>query len=377
MRIRVSFLVALLHRLVRRRRPRAILLVAQNRLMATYLNEVRNVLADDANLSFHLTVAPVYISQAEGRALAADLGLPYVTYWWSRRMWWDLLIVADHHVAHRWHPGIPRLRLQHGLMSAKTFGSDEPYVYARRHNLRDGRAVYTRILESSESRRNLMVRRFPELDGRVAVVGSLRADALLERSASRDAIRRDQGFEPTDRVVVLASTHGKESLLETMGTELLREAEALMRRSAWRFTVAAHPLMWSESSWEPRLRELAARGFGVVEPNGNWIDALVAADVMVVDHTALLAFFALLGRPIIPVPVPDHEIEPDNPIQRIRSLVPPLEEPSRLEAALEEAWTRYPHEKLSALAREIVTYPGEARSRVRAEFYRVLGANGA
>ena len=287
-------------------------------------------------------------------------------------MWWDLLIFADHTGDHPWHPGIPRIRVQHGLMSAKTFGADEPYVYARRHNRRNGRDAYTRIFESSESRRSKMVRRYPELDGRVAVVGSLRADALLERSRSRDAIRREQGFRQEDRVVALASTHGKESLLETMGMELLDGAEALMRRSAWRFIVCAHPLTWREPSWEPRLRGLAARRFGVVEPNGNWIDALVAADCMIVDHTSLLAFFALLGRPIIPVPVPDHLLEPHNPSTKIRSLVPPLSDPSRLEAALDEAWTRYPQQDLNALSREIVTYPGEARSRVRKELYEIL-----
>ena len=372
MRIRIRLIVAL-HRLVRRRHPRRILLVAQNRLMATYLNEVGRAVKGDANLSFHLTVAPVYLSQDEGRALAGDIGLPYVTCRRSRRMWWDLLIFADHCGDHPWHPSIPTIRVQHGLVSAKTFGTGEPYVYARRHNQRNGRAVYTRIFESSESHRTRMVRRYPELVGRVAVVGSLRADALLERSRSRDAIRREQGFRPADRVVILASTHGEKSLLETMGVPLLDEAEALMRRSVWRFIVCAHPLIWREPSWEARLRALAARGFGVVEPNGNWIDALVAADCMIVDHTSLLAFFALLGRPIIPVPVPDHLLEPHNPVTKIRSLVPLLREPSGLEAALEEAWTRYPHHELSVISPEIVTYPGEARSRCRAELQQLLG----
>ncbi len=374
MRVRVRLLVAL-HRLVRRRRLRRILLVAQNRLMATYLDEVRHAMSGDANLSFHLTVAPVSLSQDEGRALAGDIGLPYVTYRRSRRMWWDLLIFADHYRDHPWHPGIPRIRVQHGLLSPKTLGADEPYVYSRSHTQRNGRAVYARIFESSESRRSRMVRRYPELDGHVAVVGSIRADTLLERNRCRDAIRREQGFGPTDRVVALASTHGEESLLETMGSKLLDEAEALMQRSAWRFIVCAHPLTWRQPSWEPRLRGLAARRFGVVEPNGNWIDALVAADCMIVDHTSLLAFFALLGRPIIPGPVPDHLLEPSNPITRVRTFVPPLEEPGRLEAVLEEAWTRYPLQELNALSREIVSYPGEARSRVRAELYGLLETN--
>jgi CDP-glycerol glycerophosphotransferase (TagB/SpsB family) len=55
------------------------------------------------------------------------------------------------------------------------------------------------------------------------------------------------------------------------------------------------------------LQRWAAKGATVDEGNNAWRDFLVASDVAIADHSSLALYHALLGHPLIFIPVPAGE----------------------------------------------------------------------
>ncbi len=116
-------------------------------------------------------------------------------------------------------------------------------------------------------------------------------------------------------------------------------------------------------------------GLTILEPGDDWARALAVADAAISDHTSIATAFALLGKPLAFVPVAEPAIEATNTVARLIQLSPILSDPAELGPFLDALLAGDAAPGVAAIGAEIVSHPGQAASRTRAELYRVLGLN--
>ena len=366
-----------LPRIRRRRRHKRVLLCPANDLMAEYIGPVAGLVRKDDRLSFHLAAPIKHMVPGSGPALARKMGVPHVPYLKARFQWWDLIIFASSASGGQFHPDIPKILTNHSIAAGKILGGVDA-IYGP-SLLRDGQCIFASIFEPGWAVRDNAVRNNPSLEGHIAVVGDLRADKMFEMNRQRDRVRGDLGFGSDDVLVLIQSTWGPDSLMETMGRELLGEAMSLRDRGRYKFLISVHPNNWGDSGearrhpWGRYALDMECEGFRVIRPHTDWAPALVAADVAVTDHTSLAATFSLLNKPMAFVPLRDGLLVEGTMVKRLYDELPHLDRADQLEEIIRQVRSpAYPMDGHRAAARLILSFPGEAAVRMRAEIYRVL-----
>ena len=355
------------------RSPRRVLLVVSNEMTASYLGGVKALFKGREDLVFFVTSAPGRV--AEARTLAPTLEAPFVPVWSAAMQWWDLILFSAHHAPHRFHPAVPKLFIHHSYDSGKKAnGADHrygaPFVLDEQ-----GESLYSAYLEMSEATRERVEAELPALAGRIRVVGDLMADRMFDATTRRDEVRAELGFSPEDRVVIMMSTWGAESMMEAMGETLIEAAEGLV--GTYRFVLSTHPNHWTgpyseKHPWGDRLLATRANGFDVITPDDDWTRFAIASDAAISDHTSLAVTYALLGRPLFFVPVDEAVMTLGTLGRQLYDALPRIDGAHQLENTLKTAWSDYPKANLETISRRIDSYPGEAATRIRAEVERLV-----
>jgi hypothetical protein len=371
----LTVVVALRKRLRRPGGARYIAFVGHNVLMVQTVLRAWSTIAGDPRLKAWLFVPWAF--RHAGKQLAREAGLRSVAgLGWSRVWAWDLVVVANH--VEPYHPGIPLVRMLHGVGSSSKLLRGHEFTYDPRRVLRaDGTAAYARILESSQRVADTVVQRLPALADTVSVTGSIAADRMLSMRGAAPDIRREMGYEPSERVIVCMSTFGPHSLMETMGCRLIGQMRVVTVEGRYRFIVCSHPNLWAAHRraarpWDAFLESQRLHGLRILEPGDDWARAFAVADAALSDHTSLAIAFALLGKPLAFVPVGGSAIEADSPIARLIQVSPAFSDPCDLGPFLDALLEEGASPQAAEIAGEIVTHRGEAASRTRAELYRLL-----
>ena len=353
------------------RRSRRILLdCSGSAVAATYLEDLRQVFADDPRLEFYKFVRPETSASDRERCLAV-LNCPEMPYRKTKYYPWDLIVMADHpdlhkEIEYRACHGV--LRIPHGVGGKEVDGHD--YLYGPRLYGKNGRLRYSRIFESSESRRARFVAANPDLRGVISLVGDLRIDKLVQAS-TRVLSRGGEKVRPS---VIIASSWSENNLFENGGRELLAEAAGLMDQ--YFFVLRPHPHMLKSTAtgdWKAFFREQQKLGFSFSPPADDLGWLLAAATVIICDDlSSLVLYAAALGKRIIIVPSGSSQIPADSFPARLTRIVPNLTRPGQLRELLAAAMQSDPVAELASLSAEINSRPGESSRLVRSEFYRLL-----
>lgn len=351
-----------------------VLLTAHNELMARYLREVADIVGQDRRVELALARAPFVDRGVPLEEIESRLGAPAIPFGRALMKEWDLVISADHYPAFLFHPRIKKLFVSHGIaVGLIREGSD--YVYGERSITRSGEPLYAKMFAAGPAEQAFALGVNPRLEGAVSVVGSIETDAFLARNRRREEIRADLGVDPSDTVVIIMSTWGERSLIETVGLSLVEEAKRL--EDGFHFILTIHPNNYTRAArgrdWSRFMAEQRGDRVSVVGPREPVFDYLVAADIAVTDYTSLALYFAQLVRPLVFVRIDRSRFAADAPILRLYDLCPKLDEVSDLRHRLEEALKSYPLRRLEELAGETVAYRGRARQRVAEEIYGLLG----
>ncbi len=364
--------------LFRSRRRKKILFVCDNALMAEYLAEVWELLRGDGRLECYLLdfINPIEDTPEIRQQIHDNLPLPLFNYQRAYFAWWDLIIVADHSkpnlIDRRWGPA---LRILHGIV-AGGLNLGAVYVFNKYAFNSRGKIRYSRMFVSSEANRDLAVRINPQFEEVISVVGSLRHDKALAFNAQREAIRREMGFRPDDKVVFVLSAWGPHALFNTIGDQFLAEARKLI--GDFQFILNVHPNEYRKRPdggrvWGEYLRTQAQYGFVIRERDDSWMHYMAACDIVVSDHTSLALNAALLDKPIVQVPINKSVIEEGAFSWRLNQItLKLLPDASNLREALVQAVQAYPFEQMRELAAEINSWPGESAYRARRELYELL-----
>jgi hypothetical protein len=212
------------------------------------------------------------------------------------------------------------------------------------------------------------------------LIGMPKADCLVDGSLQRDEILRSLGIDPSRRTVLYAPTWTPYASLNVMGEELVTQ----LGRAGFCVIVKLHdnsrdsdPRNSGGINWVKRLAPILRNHDGHLAARGTIAPYLVAADVMISDHSSAGFEYLLLDRPLIRIEMPEliarTNIHPDyvqllvkasttvrNPVEMVRAVELAYADPARLSR------------ERQAVSNDLFYKPGTATTRAVTELYKVM-----
>jgi CDP-glycerol glycerophosphotransferase (TagB/SpsB family) len=218
----------------------------------------------------------------------------------------------------------------------------------------------------------------------IRLIGMPKLDCLVDGSLDRHQVLTSLGIDPARRTVLYAPTWSRYSSLVVMGEEIVRRLGA----AGYAVIVKLHDRSRQADDyhsggvdWGQRLLPLLQTSGGVLATGSNSSSYLVAADVLITDHSSVGFEYLLLDRPLIRIHLPEllkqTDIEPVY-VQLMADASSRVVSIDQLISAVEESFED-PHrqsESRKAVAREMFYEPGGATGRAISEMYEVIEISG-
>jgi CDP-glycerol glycerophosphotransferase (TagB/SpsB family) len=214
----------------------------------------------------------------------------------------------------------------------------------------------------------------------IRLIGMPRLDCLVDGSLQRDQILASIGIDPSRKTVLYAPTWSSYSSVASMGEEIVKRLGA----SGYAVIVKLHDRSRQGddyhsggADWGRRLEPLLKATKGVLASGSNSSSYLMAADVLITDHSSVGFEYLLLDRPLIRIHVPEllekTDVEPvyvELMIEASRS----VSDIDQLVAAVDESFAdpKVKSDSRRAVASEMFYRPGTATARAVSEMYNVL-----
>jgi len=212
------------------------------------------------------------------------------------------------------------------------------------------------------------------------LIGMPKLDCLFDGSLNRDEVLAQLGIDPQRKTVLYAPTWSPFSSLNSMGFELVRGLCA----AGYAVIVKLHDRSRDPEyvhsggiNWPARLNSILRPQGGIVAEGSDASPYLVAADVMITDHSSVGFEYLLLDRPVVRIEMPELIVATNTSPEYV-SLMAQASTTVRTAhqaiAAVERCLAEPSH--LSAERREVVDElfykPGTATSRAVREIYEVI-----
>jgi hypothetical protein len=283
--------------LTRPRNRRRILVDSRTAVHYEMVAPVVRAMASDPRVEFHFTASnePRRIPEIYGRAGA---GARLVTPRRAALTRWDAYVAADFMWA-TLPRGCARVQMFHGV--AGKYGFDAP-TESMRH--------WHRLFFVNERRmRNFIAAGAIDADSPAArLIGMPKVDCLVDGTMQRDPILRGFGLDPARPTVLYAPTWSPASSLNVMGVPLVEQ----LVRMPINVIVKLHdnsrdlrPHFSGGIDWMARLAPLLSGPTAMLATTANITPCLVAADVMITDHSSAGFEYLLLDRPLVRIELPE------------------------------------------------------------------------
>jgi CDP-glycerol glycerophosphotransferase len=212
------------------------------------------------------------------------------------------------------------------------------------------------------------------------LVGMPKSDCLVDDSLRRDAVLEANGMDPARTTVLYAPTWTAFSSLNAMGEDVVAE----LIDAGYRVLVKLHDLSLEPAvvnsggvDWVARLEPILARGDGHLIRSADASRWLVAADVLITDHSSIGFEYLLLDRPLIRIAVPELIRRGEIPKEYVDLLITAsttVESATEVVAAVERAMAepRRLSEARRAVTAELFHEPGKATDRAIHELYALM-----
>jgi CDP-glycerol glycerophosphotransferase (TagB/SpsB family) len=214
----------------------------------------------------------------------------------------------------------------------------------------------------------------------IRLIGMPRLDCLVDGSLERNQILTSMGIDPARKTVLYAPTWSRYSSVASMGEEIVKRLGA----AGYAVIVKLHDRSRQGddyhsggADWGQRLAPLLQAKGGVLATGSNSSTYLMAADVLITDHSSVGFEYLLLDRPLIRIHVPEllekTDIEPVY-VQLMIDASTSVLNIEQLVAAVDESFAnpQRKSESRRAVAGEMFYQPGTATTRAIAEMYEVI-----
>jgi CDP-Glycerol:Poly(glycerophosphate) glycerophosphotransferase len=214
----------------------------------------------------------------------------------------------------------------------------------------------------------------------VRLVGMPKSDCLVDGSLNRDAILAANGLDPTRPTVLYAPTWSRFSSLNAMGEAIVRGLldaghNVLVKLHENSFDPA---LFFSGGQdWAARLQPLLPRGRGLLIRCSDASPWLVAADILITDHSSIGFEYLLLDRPLVRIAMPQliagTDIAPDY-VDLMAMVATTVDTPAGVVSAVDEAMANPTHRSSArrAVAAELFHNRGRATECALHELYSLM-----
>lgn len=368
-------------------RTPCILLHCDSPVCANYLADFRSALSYEPRIKFamHWPENRRPLSESAYNALVKKMGVISIRRNIALVFPWDLIVCADHVETYIYDGlGIPLLNIGHGSWAKIKKGESSIWALGKMGWTHHGEWRYQYMFCQSDEVRMAAEKEYPHVCGRIFVVGDMKNDKILALAKSRDEIRSAMSIQPSDRVILLLSSWGPDSLFHVCGEYLLREAHSLVT-NGYKFIISIHPneyeggarLPGSDVSFGAHIESMCSGrpGFVVRPPLADNESFIVASDIVITDHTSAVEPAILLGRPIIASIIRDESLWVHSVRFKYRNIVPKLNCQKSLLEQVKSLSEDYPYETMREIAGAMHSYPGQGSLRI-AKFVRQIVANG-
>lgn len=241
--------------------------------------------------------------------------------------------------------------------------------------LRDGRVIPAAVVLSHVDDQTVLKEHCPEALPATVVAGDPGLDRLLLSSSRRDAHRRRSGFGPAQKVLVISSTWGGDSLFGARA-DVLEQAAEEAESAGYAVVVMLHPSVWfghgprQVRAW---FRRYDGTGLVLLEPDVDWRSPLICADWFIGDHGSVSLYAAAVGIPMVRVPVPDHLVVPGSAMELLRATTPTVTTDEPILDQLAAATDRVPTAPDQDVVLRLTSHPGGSAEILRQVLYEHLG----
>jgi CDP-glycerol glycerophosphotransferase (TagB/SpsB family) len=136
----------------------------------------------------------------------------------------------------------------------------------------------------------------------IRLIGMPKADCLVDGTFDRDAVLLSLGLDPARPTILYAPTWSPASSLNAIGVDLIQRLHRLPVNLIVKLHDRSRDLRERYSGgvdWVARLGPLMVQGQSVIAPGHDISPYLVAADLMVTDHSSAGFEFLLRDKPIV------------------------------------------------------------------------------
>lgn len=214
----------------------------------------------------------------------------------------------------------------------------------------------------------------------IRLVGMPKSDCLVDGSLSRDGVLEAHGMDPARTTVLYAPTWTRFSSLNAMGEDVVGR----LVDAGYRVLVKLHDNSLDRSfvnsggvDWVGRLTPVLARGHGHLIRSSDASPWLVAADVLITDHSSIGFEYLLLDRPLIRIAMPElikGANVAEEYVELLAAASTTVENAADVRAAVDRAVSHPAQlsDARRALAAELFHEPGRATERAVHELYALM-----
>ena len=328
-------------------------------------------MAADPRVKFYFTTSPGASREADVYSEAED-GLRVISSREAKFMKFDACLAADF-IWLSLPRGTRRVQMFHGVAGKYTNVYETPDQSAR---------GWDRLFFINQRRlRNFVRSGALDANSNAArLVGMPKVDCLVDGSLSRNAVLEKLGIDPNRQVVLYAPTWSAHSSLVTMGAELVENLVAAGYAVIVKLHDRSHDPQHANSggvNWVARLGQLLRDSGGHLATSSNSSPYLVAADVLVTDHSSVGFEYLLLDRPVVRIEVPELLAEANvNPeyVELLAEVSTTIRSASDVAGAVERSLAdpARKSEARRAVATDLFHCPGQATSNAVKELYELL-----
>ncbi|RJO79244.1 hypothetical protein D5S18_02600 [Nocardia panacis] len=241
--------------------------------------------------------------------------------------------------------------------------------------LHEGRVVPALIVLSHDEQRERLRRDCPEAVPNAAVTGDICFDRLRASLPLRPTYRRALGLRAAQRLIVITSTWGADSLLG-VDPDLPRLLAAALPADEFRIALAPHPniaAFHSEYQFGSYLADAKRAGVLVPENVDAWRACLIAADLTIGDHGSVAFYSCALGIPLLLSTAPTHTVDPASPIAQLLNAAPRLDTAGDPATQIRRTITDHDPNRYAEITARTTSVPDRSAELLRAALYRTMG----
>lgn len=212
------------------------------------------------------------------------------------------------------------------------------------------------------------------------LVGYPKLDCLLDGSLNRADVLSEIGIDPARLTVLYAPTWSPYSSLNAMGVDLVKDLAAAGYAVIVKLHDRSRDLLPAHSGgidWVGRLEPILRAAGGRLVDGSDACPYMVAADVMITDHSSAGFEFLLLDRPLIRIDLPELIARTDiNPeyVELLQEASTTVRSAAEAVSAVDACFGDVSRKSQSrrAVARELFYEPGTATERAVRELCEVI-----